>query len=79
MAMSFPISIKGVLLEAGRVVLLENERSEWELPGGRLQAGEDPSICLAREIAEELGIKVAVKPSSTAGFTKYCRSSTWSS
>ena len=61
MAMSFPISIKGVLLEAGRVVLLENERSEWELPGGRLKAGEDPSLCLAREFAEELGIKVAVK------------------
>ena len=61
MAMSFPVSIKGVLLEVGRVVLLENERSEWELPGGRLQAGEDPAICLAREFAEELGIKVAVK------------------
>ena len=62
MASSFPVSIKGVLLEAGRVVLLENERSEWELPGGRLQAGEDdPAICLAREFAEELGIKVAVK------------------
>jgi 8-oxo-dGTP pyrophosphatase MutT (NUDIX family) len=60
--MSFPVSIKGVLLEAGHVVLVENERSEWELPGGRLQAGEDdPAICLAREFAEELGIKVAVK------------------
>src|ERR1700746_3829327 len=58
--MAFPVSIKGVLLEAGHVVLLENERSEWELPGGRLEAGEDPAICLAREFAEELGIKVAV-------------------
>ncbi|HZU89269.1 MAG TPA: NUDIX hydrolase N-terminal domain-containing protein [Stellaceae bacterium] len=59
--MPFPVSIKGVLLEAGRVVLLENERAEWELPGGRLEAGEDPTICLAREFAEELGIKVAVR------------------
>lgn len=59
--MSFPVSIKGVLLEAGRVVLLENERNEWELPGGRLEAGEDPATCLAREFAEELGVKVAVK------------------
>src|SRR5271169_6512881 len=58
MAMFFPVSIKGVLLEAGRAVLLENERCEWELPGGRLQAGEDPAICLACEFAEELGIKV---------------------
>jgi SAM-dependent methyltransferase len=59
--MSFPVSIKGVLLEAGCVVLLENERSEWELPGGRLEAGEDPAACLAREFAEELGVKIAVK------------------
>ena len=59
--MPFPVSIKGVLLEAGRVVLLENERGEWELPGGRIEAGEDPEICLAREFAEEVGIRVAVK------------------
>jgi len=52
--MSFPVSIKGVLLEAGRVVLLENEREEWELPGGRLETGEDPMACLVREFAEEL-------------------------
>ena len=38
MAMSFPVSIKGVLLEAGRVMLIENERGEWERPGGRPQA-----------------------------------------
>ena|SRR6516164_8263958 len=33
-AMSFPVSIKGVLLDGDRVALLENERGEWELPGG---------------------------------------------
>src|SRR5215831_18215123 len=58
---SFPVSIKGVLLEAGRVVLLENEREEWELPGGRLETGEDPKACLVREFAEELGVSVIVK------------------
>src|SRR5215471_10926561 len=58
---SFPVSIKGVLLEAGRVVLLENEREEWELPGGRLETGEDPAACLVREFAEELGVKIAVR------------------
>jgi len=60
-AMSFPVSIKGVLLEAGRVVLLENEREQWELPGGRLETGEDPKACLVLEFAEELGISVVVK------------------
>jgi 8-oxo-dGTP pyrophosphatase MutT (NUDIX family) len=43
------------------VVLLKNEREEWELPGGRLEAGEDPAACVAREIREELAIAVTVE------------------
>jgi mutator protein MutT len=58
----FPVSIKGVLYEGRRVVLLENERSEWELPGGRLEPGETPQSCLVREVGEELGIAVEVGP-----------------
>ena len=58
--MNFPVSIKGVFVEAGRVVLLENDRDEWELPGGRLEPGEAPETCLAREFAEELGAVVVV-------------------
>jgi 8-oxo-dGTP pyrophosphatase MutT (NUDIX family) len=54
------ISIKGVLIEDGKVVLLENERGEWELPGGRPEPGEDPVACLAREFAEELGAAISV-------------------
>src|SRR5260370_27186883 len=53
--MRFPVSVKGVLLEDDRVVLLLNERDEWELPGGRLERGENPVACLEREFAEELG------------------------
>ena len=58
--MNFPVSIKGVLVEAGRVVLLENERDECELPGGRLEPGETPETCLVREFAEESGAVVEV-------------------
>lgn len=52
----FPVAIKGVVTIDGRVCLLFNERDEWELPGGKLEPGEDPRSCLAREIAEELGL-----------------------
>src|ERR1700730_14797076 len=62
MADILPISIKGVLIEDSKVVLLENERGEWELPGGRPEKGEQPSICLIREFAEELGTEIEVGP-----------------
>lgn len=60
--MAAVISIKGVLIEDGGVWLLENERAEWELPGGRPEIGEDPAQCLVREFAEELGATIAVGP-----------------
>ena len=58
----FPGSVKGVLLDDAGVVLLENERREWELPGGKLEVRESPEECLAREIREELSLEVEVGP-----------------
>lgn len=65
----WPVSVKGVALGAtGRVLLLKNERQEWELPGGRLEIGNaatgqrpDPSCeaAVVREIREETGWEVA--------------------
>ncbi|HEX3785928.1 MAG TPA: NUDIX domain-containing protein [Pseudonocardiaceae bacterium] len=62
MAARYPVSIKGVLLREDRVLLLRNERGEWELPGGRIELDETPEDCLTREIAEETGWRVRVGP-----------------
>jgi len=56
-----PVSVKGVLIENGAVVLLENERAEWELPGGRLEKGETPEECVVREFREELEAVIHVE------------------
>ena len=56
--MASPVSVKGVLLVDGAVVLVRNERDEWELPGGRMDPGETHAQTLAREFEEELSISV---------------------
>lgn len=33
---------------------------KWEFPGGKVEEGETPRDALAREIAEELGVVIAV-------------------
>jgi 8-oxo-dGTP pyrophosphatase MutT (NUDIX family) len=57
----FPVAIKGVIARDGAVLLLRNERDEWELPGGKIEDGESPEECLVREVGEETGWTVVVE------------------
>ncbi|MFF3127094.1 NUDIX domain-containing protein [Streptomyces sp. NPDC057908] len=61
----WPVSVKAVAMDhKSRVLLLRNERQEWELPGGRLEIGppsgsnpadHSPEEAVERELREESG------------------------
>ena len=56
----YPVSVKGICTIDKKVILLKNERDEWDLPGGKLSYNESFNDCLLREIQEELGISCKV-------------------
>ncbi len=53
--------IKGVVIARRHVLLVLNDRDQWELPGGRLERGESPVLCVEREIHEETGLSVTAQ------------------
>jgi 8-oxo-dGTP diphosphatase len=57
------VSQKAIIVKDGKVLITRDSRDEttWELPGGRLNAQEDPRVGLTRELREELGVVVIVE------------------
>jgi len=56
----------------GRVLLIHRatpDLTQWEMPGGKVEPGEQPVAAAVREIKEELGLDVTVaKPLGTSSF-----------
>ena len=43
-----------------KLLLVKNERDEWEPPGGKIEPGETPEQCVLREIKEELNLTAEI-------------------
>jgi len=62
----FWIGVHGVIEDRGKILVLKRAPSmiykpgAWDLPGGHLAANETFEECLAREVAEALGVAIAV-------------------
>ena len=61
------IVVAGALIARSTVLVAQRVRppelaGRWELPGGKVAAGETEAAALVRELAEELGVAVQVGP-----------------
>ncbi|MET0995656.1 MAG: NUDIX domain-containing protein, partial [Mycobacterium sp.] len=59
------IVVAGALISDRALLVAQRARPPelaglWELPGGKVSPGETDDAALARELAEELGVEVAV-------------------
>jgi len=69
--------VSAALIDAdGRVLLQQRPQGKamaglWEFPGGKIGADESPEAALARELEEELGIRVRAASLEPFGFASH--------
>ena len=69
--------VTAAIIQRNRSVLLARRSSDerlagfWEFPGGKVENGESPEECLARELREELGIGVKVGAKCVESLHRY--------
>ena len=52
----FQIGIKAIIRNDENQILLLKNKDYWDIPGGRVDQGEDIETTLLRELNEEIGV-----------------------
>ena len=75
--MNFRLAAKSFIVKDNNLLIIKRRLSDvqkpsiWEIPGGRLELGEDPFEGLKRETKEETGLDIEVlNPLSVRYFTR---------
>ena len=56
------VAQKALIVKDNNVLITRDSRDNvWELPGGRLDDGEEPKEGILREIREELGVEASIE------------------
>lgn len=74
---NFRIAAKSFIIKDGNLLIIKRRSNDvqkpgiWEIPGGRLELGEDPREGLKREVMEEVGIDIDIShPLNIRHFTR---------
>lgn len=61
---NFRVAVKAFIIKDNKLLVLKRASDDiqspniWEIPGGRLELGEDPILGLMREVREETGLYI---------------------
>ncbi|MDR1694069.1 MAG: NUDIX domain-containing protein [Lactobacillaceae bacterium] len=61
------VALKAIIEKKGKILVLKRSAEEevytslWDIPGGKMEFGEQPVEALKREIMEETGLEVDIK------------------
>jgi 8-oxo-dGTP diphosphatase len=74
---NFRIAVKAFIVDKGKLLIMRRRDDEvhyagkWDIPGGRLELGEDPVEGLRRETKEETNLDIEILlPIGTRNFTR---------
>ena len=61
LADAFPVSVKALIKDQDLYLLLQNERGEWDFPGGKLETGATVGQTLLEEVMEETNLNIELE------------------